>query len=89
MKPIVFFKKPKCQFIEKDYPMILLRYNVVVSPNETDAEEFVAWLNNNGHMGSIGTSDENFVNGRCTLTSQEAYAEFQELFAQHWRSEVK
>lgn len=75
--------------IEKDCPMVLLRCNVVVSPNETDAEVFVEWLNNNGHTGRIGTSDENYVNGRCTLTSREAYAEFQELFARHWRSEAR
>lgn len=43
--------------------MILLRCNVVVSPNETDAETFVAWLNNNGHTGRIGTSDENSACG--------------------------
>jgi len=69
--------------------MLLLNCNVVVSPEQAEDKEFVAWLNENGHKASIGDHDGNYVNGRCTLVSKDAYAEFQELFARYWRSEVK
>lgn len=69
--------------------MLLMNCNVVVSPEQTEAEAFVAWLNKNGHKGGLADHDGNYVNGRCTRASKEAYAQFQELFARYWRSEVK
>ncbi len=39
------------------------KYTVVIACDQTEGEEFAAWLNANGHVAMIGNSTGAYVNG--------------------------
>lgn len=47
-------------------------YAVEIAADTTEAEQFSAWLNAQGHTATVGRSTGNYINGEWTSTSAEA-----------------
>jgi hypothetical protein len=58
---------------------------IVVSHEQSDAQEFVAWLKQHSYSASVGSDDANYIDGHCTLASPKAYTVFKELYGLYWR----
>jgi len=51
--------------------MKMEQYKIEIASDHAEAEEFVSWLNNQGHDALIGTSTGNYIDGIWTSTDPE------------------
>ena len=47
-------------------------YAITVAVDQGEAEEFVSWLNSNGHTAEVGTDTGNYLDGVWTNTDAVA-----------------
>ncbi|MCY1417013.1 hypothetical protein D9M71_325310 [compost metagenome] len=47
-------------------------YTIEIAVDTHEAEEFRAWLTEQGHTATIGTSTGNYIDGRWTSSDQDA-----------------
>ncbi len=48
------------------------KYSVEIAGDTKEADEFCAWLNDNGHDAQVGKSTGNFIDGECTSHNEKA-----------------
>lgn len=58
-------------------------YNVEISNDTTEAEEFAAWLNARGHNAKIGRSTGNYINGEWTSSNTDANEIMNRLWSEY------
>lgn len=42
------------------------KYNIIIAVDTNKKQEFVAWLNQQGHDATVGTSTGTYIDGVCT-----------------------
>lgn len=47
-------------------------YKIEIAVDTEQAEEFRAWLDNQGHDAHVGKSTGNYVDGECSSTDEQA-----------------
>jgi len=62
------------------------RYKIEIASDHPDAEEFVSWLNNQGHDASIGTSTGSYIDGVWTSTDPEMSESMNTLWSAYCNS---
>ena len=46
--------------------------NIIISRDSDEGKQFAAWLQQQGHTASIGSSTGNYINGAMTSSDAEA-----------------
>jgi len=55
-------------------------YTIEIACDHTEAAEFVAWLNAQGHDATVGDSTGSYVDGDCTDHDADASAALNQLW---------
>ncbi len=61
-------------------------HKIEIAVDTEQAEEFVAWLNAQGHDATVGTSTGNYVDGTWTSTDEQANEIMRELWDSYCNS---
>ncbi len=52
--------------------MLEKTHKIEIAVDHTEADEFCAWLNEQGHSATVGTSTGNYVDGEWTSSDADA-----------------
>ena len=57
--------------------------NIEIAVDHAEGEEFVGWLNNQGHDARLGTSTGNYIDGEWTSSDDSANEILQKLWEEY------
>jgi hypothetical protein len=58
-------------------------YKIEIAVDTTEADEFCAWLNEQGHDATVGDSTGNYIDGVWTSSDEQANTILGDLWAEY------